>query len=156
MPNAAVAAVKGITAFYPSASVSPDQIITAHRLLGTTGEVVKLDAEAHLDIVTALSGSGPAYFFYLASAMKEAGVKLGLDEELADTLVKKTMQGSYYFMEQLNQPADKLISIIASKGGTTEAALKVFEEGKVDQYLQQGVIAAAKRSEELSALVKAN
>lgn len=152
MPNAAVAVEKGITAFYPSSAISPDQIITAHRLLSTTGDVVKLENEAHLDIVTAISGSGPAYFFYLAAAMREAGIKLGLDEELAETLVKKTMQGSYYFMQHLNQPTDKLISIIASKGGTTEAALRVFDEGRVNEHLQQGVIAAANRSAELSQL----
>jgi pyrroline-5-carboxylate reductase len=111
--------------------------------------VLEVKEEA-LDAVTALSGSGPAYLFYLADAMISAGKKAGLDEAAAKELVVQTLYGSALLLRNAEVSAEELIKKVASKGGTTEAALSVFEENKMRSIIEEAVEKAEKRSEELS------
>jgi len=122
----------------------------AEALLGTTGRIVYLEHEDLLDAVTALSGSGPAYFYYILKQMVEAGKRMGFEEATSAMLVKQTMIGAYHLVNNATKSLDELISIVASKGGTTEAALKVFEENNIGNHIQDGILAAEKRAKELS------
>ncbi len=150
MPNMPSQFGMGITCFVPHKMVNIHQISTVENLLSTTGRVVLLDNEDLIDGVTALSGSGPAYFYYFISAMIEAGIKMGLDEGLAALLVKDTMMGSYHVFNSSNLELPELIKKVASKGGTTEAALKVFNYNNLDETIQTAILSAAARAVELS------
>lgn len=103
-----------------------------------------------LDAVTGVSGSGPAYFFYIVKYMIRAAMEMGFEVEVAETLVRQTMLGSYHLIENSNKTIDELIKAVASKGGTTEAAFGVFEEKKIGEGLIQGMIKAKDRARELS------
>jgi pyrroline-5-carboxylate reductase len=140
----------GMTAFTASKMLGIEQIRKAENLLATTGRTVFFENEDLLDAVTALSGSGPAYFFYLVREMIEAGKKMGFDEGTSAMLVKQTMLGSYHLMNSSNKSLDELISAVASKGGTTEAALSTFDQKKIGSSLQDGIIRARDRARELS------
>lgn len=150
MPNSPVEVGMGMTGFSAHVSVSLEQVRNVENLLATTGRTVFFEDEKMLDAVTALSGSGPAYFYYIVRAMVEAGKEMGMTEAVATTLVKQTMLGSFQLINNAAKPFDELIKTVASKGGTTEAALSVFENGKMHETLVNGIIRAGKRSSELS------
>ncbi|MFH0734324.1 MAG: pyrroline-5-carboxylate reductase [bacterium] len=150
MPNMPSQFGMGITCFIPHKNVNIHQLSTVENLLSTTGRVVLLDNEDLLDGITALSGSGPAYFYYFINAMIEAGIKMGLDEGLAALLVKDTMMGSYHVFNSSNLELAQLISKVASKGGTTEAALSVFNSNNLNDIIKTAILSAAQRSLELS------
>jgi pyrroline-5-carboxylate reductase len=150
MPNSPAGLGMGVTAITAHQEVSPEQLRRAEHLLSTTGRTVYLENEGLLDAVTALSGSGPAYFFYIVQNMIEAGKAMGLDEGVAAMLVKQTMLGSFHLINQAEKSLDELIIAVASKGGTTEAAFKVFENSKVGFHLQDAIFNAEARAKELS------
>ncbi|MGZ4033331.1 MAG: pyrroline-5-carboxylate reductase [Bacteroidia bacterium] len=150
MPNSPAELGMGMTGFTASKSLSLEQIRKAENLLATTGRTVFFENEELLDAVTALSGSGPAYFFYLVKHMIEAGKQMGFDEATSAMLVKQTMLGSYHLINNANKSLDDLIKAVASKGGTTEAALSVFNDKKVGENLQNGIVKARDRATELS------
>ncbi len=150
MPNSPASLGMGITALISSPETSTEHVRKAEQLLSTTGRTVYLDEESQLDAVTALSGSGPAYFFYLIKHMIEAGKVMGLDEGVSSMLVKQTMLGAFHLVNQADKSLDELIQAVASKGGTTEAAFRVFEEFHLGESLQKAILAAQKRATELS------
>ncbi|MBI3509157.1 MAG: pyrroline-5-carboxylate reductase [Bacteroidetes bacterium] len=150
MPNSPVEVGMGMTGFSAHASVSVEQVRTVENLLSTTGRTVFFEKEEMLDAVTALSGSGPAYFYYVVRAMMEAGKEMGMSEAVAATLVKQTMLGSFQLINNANKSFDELIKTVASKGGTTEAALTVFDKCAIHRSLIDGIIAAEKRAKELA------
>lgn len=150
MPNSPVEVGMGMTGFSAHSSVTVDQIRSVENLLSTTGRTVFFEDENMLNAVTALSGSGPAYFYYIVRAMVEAGKEMGMTEAVASTLVKQTMLGAFQLINNAAKPYDELIRTVASKGGTTEAALRTFDNGKVHQSLIDGIMNAEKRSAELS------
>lgn len=150
MPNTPAQIGMGMTAFAISKEATVDHLRKAEKLFSTTGRTVFLESESLLNAVTAVSGSGPAYFYYIVKAMIEAGKSVGLDESLAALLVKQTMMGAYHLMNNSTQPLDALIKAVASKGGTTEAALKGFEENGVAKGIVAGMQAAEKRAFELA------
>ncbi len=150
MPNSPVEVGMGMTGFSAHPAVSMEQVRSVENLLTTTGRTVFFEEEKMLDAVTALSGSGPAYFYYIVRAMVEAGKEMGMTEAVASTLVKQTMLGSLQLINNAAKPYDELIKTVASKGGTTEAAIKTFDDGKVHRSLMDGIINAQKRSSELS------
>jgi pyrroline-5-carboxylate reductase len=150
MPNSPAELGMGMTAFTASKSLPIEQIRKAENLLGTTGRCVFLDNEDLLDAVTALSGSGPAYFFYVVKHMIEAGKQMGFDEATSSMFVKQTMLGSFHLINNANKSLDELIKSVASKGGTTEAALSVFNDTEVGENIQKGIVKARDRSVELS------
>ena len=150
MPNTPAMLGMGITAYTATPEVENTQLRKVENLINATGRSVYLENEDMLDAVTALSGSGPAYFFYLVKAMVEAGKKMGFDDAVSTLLVKQTMLGSYHLINNAEKTLDELIQAVTSKGGTTEAALRRFEEGAIDQNLQEGIFTARDRSQELA------
>lgn len=150
MPNTPALLGMGMTAFSAAGEITLNQLKRVENLINSTGRSVFLEDESLLDAVTALSGSGPAYFFYLVKAMIEAGKQMGFEESMSAILVKQTMLGSFHLINNSDKNLDELIKAVASKGGTTEAALKRFEEGLLAQNLQEGIFAAQKRATELS------
>jgi pyrroline-5-carboxylate reductase len=150
MPNTPALLGMGMTAFAAAQEVDLASLRRVENLINATGRSVFLEDESLLDAVTALSGSGPAYFFYLVKAMIEAGKKMGFDEGMAGMLVKQTMLGSFHLIQTADKSLDELIKAVASKGGTTEAALRRFEEGALADTLVAGIESAQKRAQELS------
>lgn len=154
MPNSPVELGMGITGFTCEHShVTPEQLRKVENLLATTGRSVFFEKEDMIDAVTALSGSGPAYFFYLVKAMIEAGKQMGMEEPVAAMLVKQTMLGSFHLINNATRSLDELIKVVASKGGTTEAAFNVFNEKHVGENLAEGIKRAEQRAKELSKMV---
>jgi pyrroline-5-carboxylate reductase len=150
MPNTPALLGMGMTAFAAAPEVETVPLRRVENLINATGRSVYLEDESLLDAVTAVSGSGPAYFFYLVKAMIEAGKQMGFEEGLAALLVKQTMLGSFHLINNADKSLDELIRAVASKGGTTEAALKRFEEGHLADTLMAGLHAAQRRATELS------
>lgn len=150
MPNSPVEIGMGITAYSLSKAVTFEQAHKVENLLTTTGRTLYMEDENLLDAVTAVSGSGPAYFFYFVQQLIEAGKKMGMDEATASLLVKQTMLGSFHLINNAGKPLNELIKAVASKGGTTEAALSTFAKHRVNQYLQEGLLNAEKRAKELA------
>ncbi len=150
MPNLPVEISMGMTAFTPSAELTHDQIRLVENLLSTTGRTLYLKEEQQLNAVTALSGSGPAYFFYFMKSLIEAGIHLGLDEHVASILTKQTMLGSFHLINNGQKTPDEYIASVTSKGGTTEAALKIFEERNLSNVIIEAISNAEKRAKELA------
>ncbi|HXB11125.1 MAG TPA: pyrroline-5-carboxylate reductase [Bacteroidia bacterium] len=150
MPNSPAQLGMGMTAFSSGKGISMEQLRKVENLLGSTGRTVFLEDENLLDAITALSGSGPAYFFYIVKHMIDAGVKMGIEPATSAMLVKQTMLGSFHLLNSTTNSLDELITAVKSKGGTTEAALKKFEEGKLGETLINGILDAERRAKELS------
>ena len=150
MPNTPAMLGMGITGFTASPEVDAPKLRKVENLINATGRSVYLEDENMIDAVTALSGSGPAYFYYIVKHMIEAGKQMGFDEGMASLLVKQTMLGSYHLINNAEQSLDNLIKAVASKGGTTEAALRTFEENQISEGLIKGILAAENRAKELS------
>jgi len=150
MPNTPSQIGVGMTAFTASEEITLRQLRLVEKLFGATGRTLFLDLETDLDSVTALSGSGPAYVCYFLKSLIEAGVKMGLEEATASLLARQTIFGTIQLINQSNKSLDELIEMVTSKGGTTEAALKAFEEFNVNNGLISGILKAKQRSIELS------
>lgn len=150
MPNLAVTVGAGVSAVVPGARAGDKDVERAIRLLGCSGEVLRLPAEDQMDAVTALSGSGPAYFLLLAEALAEAGVAAGLPEALAGRLAAGTAVGAGALLSRSRKAPADLRRGVTSPGGTTESALAAFAEGGFRPLVRRAVEAAAARSRELS------
>lgn len=150
MPNSPTLLGMGITGYTAAEGISFSQLINIERLLNSTGRSVYLEDENLLDGVTALSGSGPAYFYYIIDVMIKAGIEMGIEENLSKLFVKQTMLGAYHLINNSEKNLEELIKDVASKGGTTEAALKTFEENHFKEILKQGILNAEKRAKELN------
>lgn len=149
MPNTPALVGEGISALCKGSHASKTDLKTADEIFSSVGEVVEL-SERHFDVVTALSGSGPAYFFYLKEALIEAAVRLGMDKKTAKNLVLRTALGSARLLLESGCEPGLLRQHVTSKGGTTERAIKVFEKAKIKEAVARAVRAAAERSKELS------
>ncbi|CAH0341410.1 pyrroline-5-carboxylate reductase [Rhizobium sp. CECT 9324] len=151
MPNTPAMIGRGVTGAYANAAVSETQRDIVHRLLKVSGPVEWVDSEDAINAVTALSGSGPAYVFYLVECMAEAGRKAGLPADLAMRLARETVAGAGELLHQSPDPASKLRQNVTSPGGTTAAALSVLmaDEG-MQPLFDQAIEAARKRAEELA------
>jgi len=149
MPNTPVAVKKGASAFAIGKHVFPEQEEIAESIFGAVGKAVKVK-ENLMDVVTALSGSGPAYIFYIVAPLVDAAVSLGLDKKTATTLATQTVLGSAKLLQETGEEPAILKERVTSKGGTTEAALLVLDEGKLKEILDKALKAAAKRSKELT------
>jgi pyrroline-5-carboxylate reductase len=151
MPNTPAAVGRGITALIGNAHVSEDRLALAERLLSAVGKTVRLDDEAQMDAVTAVSGSGPAYVFHLIETMAAAGVAEGLAPDLAMELALTTVAGAGALAEASDEPPSQLRINVTSPNGTTQAALEVLmdRETGFPAIVGKGVAAAAARSREL-------
>jgi pyrroline-5-carboxylate reductase len=151
MPNLAASIRRSATAAVATADTSDAQKAMAHQLLSGIGTVEWLTGENLMDAVTAVSGSGPAYFFYLAECLAHAGTTAGLPQELAAHLARATMIGAGELLAQTELPPGKLRHDVTSPGGTTAAALDVLMgEGGLSELMQRAVAAAKRRAGELS------
>lgn len=148
MPNTPALVNAGISAVAFPREISDENRTFVERLLSTVGAVVRVD-ESDMNAVTAVSGSGPAYFFLFVRAIAKAGVELGLDEELAVRLARQTFYGSARLLEAGDADEDDLIAAVASPGGTTEAALKSFARDRLEEVVARAAGSAAVRAEEL-------
>ena len=149
MPNTPAQIGKGISAIAAGAKVSSDELKIATELFLTTGEVVVV-TEDKIDAVTALSGSGPAYFFYFIEAMVKAGVELGLTDEIASKLAIETISGSAAMLKESNLDAATLRKNVTSPKGTTAAALEVFSNSDLENIILKAMSAAKNRAQELA------
>ncbi len=148
MPNTPALVGAGISVLFSDAG--DKHRARAEYVLEACGELVWVDDEKQLHAVTAVSGSGPAYFFLLAEIMQATGVKLGLSEALAARLAAQTALGAGKMLVESNRSAEQLRHQVTSPGGTTQSALDVMFEQGLPNAVRAGVIAACKRSEELS------
>ncbi len=148
MPNTPALVDQGMFGLSPGKGCSDDQLEAATALLAGSGKVVVLE-EALQDALTGVSGSGPAYVFYLAEAMIAGGVAAGLDEETARVLTVQTIVGAAKLLDGPDKP-DALRQKVTSPHGTTAAAIATFDDRGVKDSLAAGVVAAAERSAELS------
>jgi len=149
MPNTPALVGEGMFGISPNEHVSAERLEQVVELLGSGGEVVVVPESAQ-DAVTAVSGSGPAYVFYLAEAMIAAGVELGLEPEVARTLATQTLVGSAKLLAESAESAEELRRRVTSPNGTTHAAITTFDARGVASGLRDGIRSAAARSAELS------
>lgn len=153
MPNTPARVGLGMSAVAVGAGAQTGDDDFAARLFASVGEVVRLD-ESLMDAFTALAGSGPAYIFYLAEAMTRAGVDMGFDPEMADTVARAVVRGSAELLSRTpEQPAGALRAAVTSKGGTTAAAIDSMNAAGVQGAIVRAIIAARDRGAELSRLV---
>lgn len=151
MPNTPSLVGRGIAVGCPGSGVTDGHKLQVSQLLEATGKFEWVDEEAHIDAVTAVSGSGPAYVFHLVECMAAAGVASGLSQTLAETLARETVSGAGELLYQSADPAGQLRKNVTSPGGTTAAALEVLmESGELADLMKRAILAAKKRSEELS------
>lgn len=150
MPNTPVLVGEGMFGISAGNACSDEQLATVTALLESGGLVVEVD-EAQQDAVTAVSGSGPAYVFYLAESMIAGGIAAGLDEATAGILVAQTLVGAAKLLAESSDSAEELRRRVTSPHGTTAAAIQAFDDHGVKDGLKAGVLAAAARSAELSA-----
>ncbi len=149
MPNTPALIRSGICGMFAPASVDKTDRDCAQSLLDAVGGVIWVDREEHIDVVTAVSGSGPAYVYYFIEALEQAGVDLGLTAGQAHDLAVQTFVGASRLAAASTDAAQVLRARVTSKAGTTEAALKVMEAHDVKGSIAQAVQAAARRSREL-------
>lgn len=151
MPNLPAAVQRGVTGACASPEVSPQQRALAQALLSGVGSVEWVDREEQIDAVTAVSGSGPAYVFYLTECLARAGAALGLPEDLAGRLARATVEGAGELMHRSDLPPSTLRENVTSPAGTTAAALAVLMAADgLDPLMRDAVAAARRRAEELS------
>lgn len=150
MPNLALKLGHSLTGWTATKELSQEDKGYVHTLFSLFGKEIEVQQEEQLNAITAISGSGPAYFFYLAAELTRKAEEYGFTPAEARTLATETLMGSAALLLKGDGEAEKLISSIASKGGTTEAALNVFQEHKTDAIIGQAVDAAKKRAQELS------
>lgn len=149
MPNTPALILKGITAVSASSDCSPDNISFANELFRSIGKVVEVP-ENQINAVTAISGSGPAYFYEFTRLIAKVGYSLGLSEAIAQQLAMETFVGSAQLFEESGMSLDELRNMVISKGGTTEAALDCFEREGLEEIITRALNVAQNRAIELS------
>jgi len=150
MPNTPALLRQGVSGLYATEQVNEEQRAQAEQLLSAVGIALWLEEEQQLDAVTAVSGSGPAYFFLLIEAMTAAGVKLGLPREVAAQLTQQTALGAALMATGSDVDAAELRRRVTSPSGTTEAAIKSFQAGGFEALVETALTAAAHRSAEMA------
>lgn len=151
MPNTPALVQAGATGLYANDRVSAEQRATAESLLGAVGLALWVGSEDLIDAVTAVSGSGPAYFFYVMEAMMAAGRDLGLDEKTARALTLQTALGAAQMAITSDVGPDELRRRVTSPGGTTERAVAAFDEAGLREIFGRALAACAARGKELAA-----
>ncbi len=149
MPNTPALIGKGIAGLYARAAVSEADKLQIEALMATTGEHLWVEQESHLDAVTALSGSGPAYVFFFIEAMMRAGQSMGLSDSQARQLAQSTFAGAAELSRQSSESPEVLRQRVTSKGGTTYAAITAMQDSQIALHFEQALQAAATRAAEL-------
>lgn len=151
MPNLPAAIGAGATALYAPETVGAEERAIAEALMAAVGETIWVESESAIDAATAVSGSGPAYFFLLAEALEEAAAEAGLSADAARTLARATLSGAGAYAATDARPLADLRRAVTSPGGTTEAALRVLDgdDKAIRKLIKKAVRAAAMRAGEL-------
>ena len=150
MPNTPALVQSGATALYANQYVTEEQKTLAESILRSAGLTLWLDNESDMDAVTALSGSGPAYIFLILEALEKAGIKLGLDQKTAHLLAIQTAFGASKMALESTDSPEVLRNKVTSPGGTTEKAIGILQDGKLEQLIFKALEGAKQRSIELS------
>jgi pyrroline-5-carboxylate reductase len=150
MPNQAALLRLGISGMYANECTTPEQIQIARSIIATTGPVIPVQTEEDIDTVTAVSGTGPAYFYLLVDMLVKVAVQLGLDHDSALKLSLETARGAGELAEQSGETMDTLIARVRSPGGTTAAAFDSLESNGFRDIFSAAVIAARDRAVELA------
>ncbi len=152
MPNLPAAIGKGVSGLYAPEAIDADGRKLVETLMAAAGETVWVETEQQIDIVTAVSGSGPAYYFLMTEALAEAGEALGLSQDAALKLARATLAGAGALLETEARDPAEMRRAVASPGGTTEAALKVLDgdDEALRKLMKAAATAAAKRGGELT------
>ncbi len=149
MPNLPAQVGKGLTSFTASDDVSRLELSTVENLLNTTGKSVRLDSENDIDASTGISGSGPAYVFYFMQSMMDAAKKMGFSDHDSKVLVSQTFEGAVELFNKSDISPQTWMNRVASKGGTTRAALDSMEDNNIKQLIEDAAYAAFNRAVEL-------
>ena len=149
MPNTPALIGVGISGLYADPTVDREGSIVAEKILAAVGRTLWIEDEALMDVVTAVSGSGPAYVFYFIESLQNAGTELGLPPETARLLAVETFLGAARLAENSNDPVNVLRERVTSRGGTTAAALDAFAAADIAAAIAKGVAAAAARGREM-------
>jgi pyrroline-5-carboxylate reductase len=149
MPNLPAQVGKGLTSFTASDEVSRLELSTVEKLLDTTGRSVRLDTENDVDASTGISGSGPAYVFYFMQSMMDAARKMGFSEHDSKVLVSQTFEGAVELFNKSDLSPKSWMNRVASKGGTTRAALDSMEDNNIKDLVEEAAYAAFNRAVEL-------
>ena len=150
MPNTPALLRKGITGLFSKENVSEFQKGLATELMSSIGETSWVAQESEIDSITALSGSGPAYFFFLMEQMVEAGLELGLSKELSENLAKATAVGAAEMALASSAPLTELRQNVTSPGGTTEAAINYMEKKEMSISIRKAIFEAKQKAVDLS------
>jgi pyrroline-5-carboxylate reductase len=149
MPNTPALVGEGVTAITGNAACTPDDLETARAIFGAVGSVVTV-AEGEMDAVTALSGSGPAFFYLLIAHFAEAARRHGLESDQALAMAAQTARGAARMILETGLTPRELIAQVTSKGGTTEAGLRILDTPQTQALLEATIAAAAQRASELA------
>lgn len=150
MPNTSASVGKSATAITFNSFVSQDQQQLAQTIFTAIGRTFIVE-ENQLDAITALSGSGPAYFYYIVEAMEKTAEQMGIEKSMARQLVIQTMAGAVHMLQDTGKEATELRENVTSPGGTTEAGLHILQKHKVAQSFTDCILAAEKQSKKLAA-----
>lgn len=153
MPNTPALVQSGATALFANSKVNGEQKTLADNILRAVGIALWVEQESALDAVTAVSGSGPAYFFLVMEAMQAAGEQLGLSSDVAKQLTLQTALGAAQMAIASDVETDELRRRVTSPGGTTAEAIKVFEDEGLRETFSKALIACRDRSEELAKII---
>lgn len=153
MPNAPASVLAGMAALYPGRNISPQDLQRAISIFECVGRTVIIKNEALMDVVTGLSGSGPAFVFLLIESLSDAGVQLGISRRESSLLAAQTVYGAAKMLLETGRHPSELKDIVATPGGTTFAGLKMLEKGNFRSTIMDAVEAATLRSRELGALL---
>ncbi|TXD83375.1 pyrroline-5-carboxylate reductase [Subsaximicrobium wynnwilliamsii] len=149
MPNLPAQVGKGVTSYTASKAVSKVELIMVRNLLDTTGTSIHVDTENFIDASTGISGSGPAYVFYFMQSMLEAALKMGFSDYDSKVLVSNTFEGAIELFNQNDISPKSWIDKVASKGGTTQAAIDSMEDNNIKELIKDAAYAAFDRAVEL-------
>jgi pyrroline-5-carboxylate reductase len=150
MPNTPALVLTGATALHANARVTDEQRNLAENIMRSVGIALWVNDESELDAVTAVSGSGPAYYFLLMEAMEKAALDLGLNEVTARLLVQQTALGAAKIALESSESPEQLRKRVTSPGGTTQRAIETFEQGGFTELVSKALYAARDRSIEMS------
>lgn len=149
MPNLPAQIGKGVTSFTASKEVTRIELLAIESLLDTTGKSILVSSEKFIDASTGISGSGPAYVFYFMQSMMEAALKMGFSANDSKVLVCKTFEGAVDLFSQSDLSPNSWMERVASKGGTTRAALDSMEDNNVKELIKEAAYSAFNRAVEL-------
>lgn len=149
MPNLPAQVGKGITSYMASDEISRIELLTVENLLDTTGKSIRVQSENYIDASTGISGSGPAYVFYFMHSMMEAALKMGFSKNDSKVLVSQTFEGAVELFNQSDLSPNSWMDKVASKGGTTRAALDSMDDNNVKDLIEEAAYAAFNRAVEL-------